>query len=109
MAKYYYEAKSVFEFGLGESTKIAAHINVQFYKGMDTDAAWVGSARDNAPDHFRFEFGDIGSTIEWGNPATPFLPKAPMDYTIQSLATEPKPFDIYMVDGRYRVASALAR
>jgi len=108
VAKYYYAANSVFEFGLGESTKIAAHINVPFYKGMDTDATWVGIARDNAPDHFRFEFGDIGTTIAWGNPATPFLPKAPIDYTIQPLSTELEPFDIYMVDGRYRVASALA-
>ncbi|GMH57482.1 hypothetical protein TL16_g02391 [Triparma laevis f. inornata] len=108
LGKYYYSANKVFEFGLGESTKIAAHINVPFYKVMDTDATWVGMARDNSPDHFRFAFADIGQTVEWGYPSTPFLAKAPFDYTIQSRASEPEPFDIYFVDGRYRVASALA-
>ena len=39
----------------------------------------------------------------WGEPVNGTLPKASFDYQIAPLALERKPFDIYMVDGRWRV------
>ena len=58
LAKYYNVANSAFEFGLGESSKIAAYTNMPNFKGVDSDPVWVGIARDMAPSHFRFEFLD---------------------------------------------------
>ena len=45
-------------------------------------------------------------TKAWGHPANERLPKIKYNYQIQSLFSELKPFDVYMVDGRYRVACA---
>lgn len=65
----YYNANSVFEYGLGESTLIAAHTGVPRYAGIDSDAEWVAQARKNSKlDHFRFNFADIGAIQAWGNP-----------------------------------------
>ena len=47
VAKYYGEANSVFEWGLGESSYIAGHLDVPRYAGVDSDATWVSAARDN--------------------------------------------------------------
>ena len=41
----YYHAESVFEFGIGESTAIAAATNLPRYTGVDNSAEWV-SKRD---------------------------------------------------------------
>lgn len=75
IGRHYRKASSVFEFGLGESTKIAAHVGVQRYSGVDSDAVWVSMARDASMDHFRFTFADIGQTQKWGHPVNEFLPK----------------------------------
>ena len=106
IGEYYRNASSVFEFGLGESTKIAAHVGVPRYSGVDSDAVWVSTARDASMDHFRFTFADIGQTKLWGKPVNAFLPKVQYNYQIAPLLIESLPFDFYMVDGRYRVACA---
>lgn len=107
LAKYYNVANSAFEFGVGESTKIAAYTNMPNFKGVDSDPIWVGIARDMAPSHFRFELLDIGATEDWGYPHDNKLAKIPLNYMTQPLISEPKAFDFYLVDGRYRVACAL--
>jgi hypothetical protein len=104
IAKYYSSSQSVFEWGLGESTYIASHVGVPRYAGIDSDAMWVNMARNQSLDHFRFYYGDIGSTKEWGYPTNPSLVKTILDYQLAPLIVEPHPFDVYMVDGRYRVA-----
>ena len=58
------------------------------------------------PDHFRFSFADIGTTRDWGFP-TEQLQKAEYNYIIAPLNAELCPFDVYMVDGRFRVACGL--
>jgi hypothetical protein len=68
LGRLYEEANSVLEYGLGESTRIAAHVGVPTFVGIDSDAAWVAQARDASPNHFRFHMGDIGPTREWGFP-----------------------------------------
>lgn len=105
----YYNASSVFEFGLGESTQIAAHVGVPRYSGIDSDATWVAQTRENANlTHFRFYFADVGRTRAWGMPADEKLGKIPLTYQLQALYLELDPFDVYLVDGRYRVACAAA-
>jgi len=109
IGELYFNATSVFEFGLGESTKIAAHVGVPRYSGVDSDALWVTKAREDASmDHFRFYFGDIGKTRNFGNPTNESLQKIHYNYQIAPLAAESKAFDFYLVDGRYRTACACA-
>lgn len=107
LAKYYSQAESVFEYGLGESTYIANHVRVPRYAGIDSDAVWVQSARDKVFPHFRFYFADIGPTGAWGTPIEKYN-KAVLDYQLAPLISEPYAFDVYMVDGRYRIACVLA-
>lgn len=103
----YYSASSVFEYGLGESTLIAAHTGVPRYAGVDSDAKWVAQARGNSKlNHFRFNFADIGEIKDFGNPVDASLQKNHYDYQIAPLVLEDEPFDVYLVDGRYRVACA---
>lgn len=103
----YLNAQSVFEYGLGESTLIAAKTGVPRYSGIDSDAVWVAQARNNSKlDHFRFNFADVGMTGAWGYPTNLALQKIQYNYQIAPLVLEDESFDVYLVDGRYRVACA---
>ena len=106
LGELYLHAESVFEFGLGESTQIAAHVGLPRYTGVDSDAVWVSQARDASMDHFRFTFADIGKTKAWGNPTDESLQKIHFNYQIAPLIPERDAFDVYLVDGRYRAACA---
>jgi len=108
LADIYTNATSLFEYGLGESTLLAAHVGVPRYSGIDTDAVWISKARDGAPGHFRFYLADIGKIRDFGNPINPKLSKNVLNSQLAPLIMEPLPFDVYMVDGRYRVACLLA-
>jgi hypothetical protein len=108
LVKYYSQATSVFEYGLGESTKIASLLGIPRYAGIDSDPAWVGGVRDVVQPHFRFYFADIGKTGNWGYPVKRRFPKAIYDYEIMPLEAEMKPFDVYLIDGRYRLPCLLA-
>lgn len=109
LGSIFYNASSVFEFGVGESTQIAAYVGVPRYSGIDSDANWVTRAREEAQKaHFKFYFADIGHTLAWGVPANSRLIQLPLNYQLQALYVELEPFDVYFVDGRYRVACAIA-
>jgi hypothetical protein len=56
LSETYFNADSVFEFGIGESTAIAAETNLPRYAGVDSSAEWITVARSHAPDRFRFSF-----------------------------------------------------
>jgi hypothetical protein len=104
LAEIYGTADSVFEYGLGESTYIASEVGVQRYAGIDSDAAWVIQVRDKSPEHYRFYFADIGVTVAWGYPKDNIiLPKSIFQYQLMPLLAELQAFDVYMVDGRWRV------
>ncbi|KAL3803340.1 hypothetical protein HJC23_009304 [Cyclotella cryptica] len=107
LAEIYQKAESVFEWGLGESTFIAACVGVPRYAGIDSDAVWIQSAREKSPDLFRFQLGDIGPTGSWGRPEKNRLPKSYLNYQFAPLLSENNAFDVYMVDGRMRPACAL--
>jgi len=103
----YYSASSVFEYGLGESTLIAAHTGVPRYADVDSDAKWAAQAREKSKlNHFRFNFADISETGLFGNPLDESFQKIQYDYQLAPLVLEDEPFDVYLVDGRYRVACA---
>ena len=104
MLKLYSSTRSVFEWGLGESTRIASALNVARYSGIDSDASYVSTCRNDSPTHFKFYFADIGQTERWGVPTDENLPKQTMQYQVAPLLSEPFSFDVYLVDGRYRVA-----
>mmetsp|Transcript_6464 Transcript_6464/g.26183 ORF Transcript_6464/g.26183 Transcript_6464/m.26183 type:complete len:275 (+) Transcript_6464:218-1042(+) len=104
MLKLYSSTRSVFEWGLGESTRIASALNVARYSGIDSDASYVSTCRNDSPTHFKFYFADIGHTERWGVPTDKNLPKQTMQYQVDPLLSEPFSFDVYLVDGRYRVA-----
>ena len=103
LAGIYARANSVFEFGLGESTYLADYLQVPRYAGVDSDVAYVNECRQKVSSHFRFYYADVGNTKSWGYP-TQDLTKAVMQYQIAPLQAEPLPFDVYMVDGRWRLA-----
>ena len=105
LADIYSSVNSVFEFGLGESTKIAAWVGVPRYVGVDSDAQWVTNTRKEVNrDHFRFIFADIGDAGAYGTPKTDTLQKIPLSYQSAPLNDEMEAFDFYLIDGRYRVA-----
>ena len=108
LGKIYGTANSIFEYGLGESTSIAAYVGVPRYSGVDSDPHYVSQARTLAPDYFRFYFADIGPTQDWGHPTNKKLRKNKFNYQVSSLLSEKnKPFDVYMIDGRYRLPCVL--
>jgi hypothetical protein len=108
----YYKASSVFEFGLGESTRVSAATQVPRYAGADSDPEWVGMARDTSieqnMDHFRFYLADIGAIKLGGYPKKGHQTKSSYNYIVSALMAEQEAFDAYLVDGRYRVACACA-
>ena len=106
LAAIYRNTTSVFEWGLGESSFIAAEVGVPRYAGIDSDPTWIKTARDESPDHFRFHLGDIGPTGAWGRPVRSRLQKSYLNYQFAPLLSE-KAFDVYTVDGRMRPACAL--
>lgn len=108
LGQIYRAAHSVFEWGLGESTYMANYVNVPRYAGIDSDPSWVAMAREKVSPRYRFYFADIGPTRAWGYPVDESLVKSVLHYQLAPLIVEPKPFDVYMVDGRYRLACALA-
>mmetsp|Transcript_22081 Transcript_22081/g.47394 ORF Transcript_22081/g.47394 Transcript_22081/m.47394 type:complete len:323 (+) Transcript_22081:156-1124(+) len=110
LASLYRNATSVFEFGLGESTHIAAWVGVPRLAGVDSSAVWVDRARSGpGKDHFRFAFADVGELGQYyGRPKNESLKKIPYSYQSGPLNNEMRAFDLYLVDGRYRVATACA-
>jgi hypothetical protein len=108
VGKYYAQSKSVFEWGIVESTSIAVYVGVPRYSGprysgVDSDPAYITSVERKAPNFYRFILADIGPTAAWGNPSeTTAKPKFP--FYSAAVGLESKAFDFYMVDGRFRVA-----
>jgi hypothetical protein len=107
LAEIYSKAESVFEYGIGESTYMADYLEVPRYAGTDSDPKWISMARQHVSKRFRFYLGDIGQTEAWGYPQVD-LAKNVLNYQLAPLIVEPLPFDVYMIDGRWRLASALA-
>lgn len=108
LGKYYSQSHSIFEFGVGKSTEVAALYDVSRYSGVDSSTDWLKSTAAKTPAHFRFYWADIGATKKWGFPVDNSGSSKYPFYSIGALAAEGKAFDFYMVDGRFRVACVIA-
>lgn len=90
---------SSFEYGLGESTYIAAWTRMPRWSGVDSDPDWIVGLRNKRliPLHFQFHFGHVGMTGVRGYPRNR-LDKSLFRYVVAPLALEREPFDVCLVD-----------
>jgi len=76
-------------------------VGVSRYAGIDSDSGWVDRVRSAVSTRFRFYLADIGETQGWGIPLAN-RSKAILHYQVAPLLVEYLPFELYMVDGRWR-------
>ena len=107
-------SSSVFEWGMGSSTILAAAMGVKRLHSIDSVRQWVSNcakkiANNNIvpnPDSYILGWVNIGPVGAWGWPKNDlyrdFWPSYP-----SAVQNEKEPFDVYFVDGRFRVACAL--
>eukprot|EP00939_MAST-03C_sp_MAST-3C-sp1_P000699 g699.t1 len=105
---YDQENVRVFEWGMGSSTQLAAACGVVRLVAVDSAEAWVDKIRKNVPEMYELVHVNIGPTGEWGYP----LDSSKRDmWSAYSLAVDDLAqeglFDVFLVDGRFRVACAL--
>ncbi|PKG54899.1 O-linked N-acetylglucosamine transferase family protein [Halomonas sp. MES3-P3E] len=99
-------ATQYFEFGSGGSTVWAIKQGLTV-KGVESDAKWVSSLRQELGERCKVEAVNIGPTREWGYPAS-------MDYRelfsrySNAIHQHEIAFDLILVDGRFRVACTIA-
>lgn len=96
------EAKSYFEFGSGGSTVWAVRAGLTV-KGVESDASWVNALKQQLGEHCQVEAVDIGPTREWGYPISSEHSHKFANYS-HAIKTHDYPFDLILVDGRFRVA-----
>ena len=107
LARTYASAESVFEWGMGSSTLIAAHVGIKRLTAVDSAPTWVDKVRGMLKGRptYTFRHADIGPVIKFGNPKDQTHKDQWPDYSLQ-VDREQDPFDVYLVDGRFRVACA---
>ena len=94
----FFHTDSVFEWDRGESTLIATEVGAPRYIGLDNDTKQVAHAQKQIEmKHFRVYFTDMFPTEE-------SLQKNLDNYQFAAFAAKEDPFDVYYMDGRYRVA-----
>ena len=104
LVKYFRNASSVMEWGMGSSTMLAANFNVPRLTAVDSDADWVRYTRNRTQRPFyRFVHAYIGVVSDWGVPVDRKSADLWPFYQIGAISAE-IPFDVYLVDGRFRVA-----
>ncbi len=106
LAKWYSTAGSVFEWGMGSSTLVASYLGVSRLTAVDSAQTWVENVRTIASHPtYTFRHANVGPIVMWGYPADDQHKDWWPEYSLQ-VDRESSPFDIYLVDGRFRVASA---
>lgn len=103
--KHVRQAEAYFEFGSGGSTKLAARNNVAVY-GVESDKFWVDTLHKETGELCKVEYVDIGPTKEWGYPVDDSHQDKFTDYS-EAILKYDQPFDLILVDGRFRVACTL--
>ncbi|MCX5462642.1 O-linked N-acetylglucosamine transferase, SPINDLY family protein [Alcaligenes parafaecalis] len=99
------QAQHYYEFGSGGSTKLAASMGLNVH-GVESDRRWLEQLRAEVGDACQVNHVDIGPTKEWGYPVDLRAANQFPNYS-QSIHTQDLPFDLILVDGRFRVASTL--
>ena len=113
LARRYRAASSVFEWGMGSSTLIAAHSGVSRLSAVDSSEKWVekcrgalaSAARDAVEYKYRLVYVSVGAIGKWGIPTEDAAKPLWKGYS-EAVDDESDAFDVYLVDGRFRVACA---
>ena len=106
LAKRYSGVRSVFEWGMGSSTLIAAHSGVERLTAVDSSEKWVEKCRNyTLRNNFTLRFSPVGKVGRWGIPSDDAAKPLWKGYS-EAVDAESESFDIYLVDGRFRVACA---
>ncbi|WP_275287423.1 CDC27 family protein [Halomonas elongata] len=98
-------ASSYFEFGSGGSTVWAVKEGLEV-KGVESDANWVNALKKDLGPPCQVKVVDIGPTREWGFPADVKESHFFQEYS-RAIFQHCQPFDLILVDGRFRVACAM--
>ena len=97
---------SVFEWGMGSSTLLAYQKNVKRLTAVDSSSTWVNSLKANLrKSSYVLRHVDIGPTKAWGIPINDNFKIHWSKYS-KAVNENSMPFDVYLVDGRFRVACA---
>lgn len=100
------KAQHYFEFGSGGSTVWAVKEGL-LVKGVESDAKWVNALKDRLGEKCQVEAVDIGPTKEWGFPVSMQQASKFPAYS-KAIHQHQQAFDLILVDGRFRVACAMA-
>jgi hypothetical protein len=103
------------EFGMGGSTMLAVETsNIQKIVSVDSDAAWIAKLRKyeaiqqaERDGRLSLLWANIGPTAQWGAPADASLRSRWPNYSAAPFKLK-TPADLILVDGRFRVACAVA-
>lgn len=98
-------ANSYFEFGCGGSTVWAVAAGLDVY-GVESDHRWVSALRDELGEKCKVEAIDIGPTGQWGMPVNGDASSRFANYSC-AIERYQRPFDLILVDGRFRVACVM--
>lgn len=98
-------AKRYFEFGSGGSTVWAVEQGLTVF-GVESDRQWVDALKAKLGERCCVETVDIGPTKEWGFPASTANRDKFPGYS-KAIQQHEQPFDLILVDGRFRVASTM--
>lgn len=103
------------EFGCGGSTVALVEAGIGHLLSVDSDPAWLGRvgrvpacAAAMAEGRLLLRHADIGPVGAWGRPSSPFVQPQWARYWRDPWDLMREPPDIVLVDGRFRVACALA-
>lgn len=101
-------AGRMLEFGCGGSTALLLAAAPGQLLSVDSDAAWLARVRaENPTDRLAQHHADIGPCGEWGWPLRPPSAETAKRYWQAPWQAMPKA-DFVLVDGRFRIACALA-
>lgn len=99
-------ASSMFEWGMGSSTMIADYLNISRLTSVDSSQDWVQQLKTKLSHRtYKLIYADIGRVKMWGVPVDSSHKQAWLNYS-GHVNREKKSFDVYLVDGRFRVACA---
>ena len=99
------QAENYFEFGAGGSTVWAVKEGLDV-KGVESDINWVNALKKELGPPCRVKAVGIGPTTEWGFPADAKESHTFPEYS-RAIFQHSQPFDLVLVDGRFRVACTM--
>ena len=91
---------------MGSSTLIAEHMGIQRLTAVDSASVWVKTCRIKVRQQYKLVHVNIGDVKKFGNPKDESRKEQWPDYST-TVSNETEPFDVYLIDGRFRVACAL--